>query len=170
MPDNQPGKEVAPVNVRSLNCPNCGATVTLRSFGHAVNVVCGSCNSILDAQDPTVKILQQFKAAIRYEPLIPLGTRGKFRGVLYEAVGCQRRSIEVDGISYTWGEYVLFNPYQGFRYLTEYDGRWNYVSLLRSLPDAPGGEAPVTYLGEIYRHFQSAQASTSFVIGEFPWQ
>lgn len=170
MPDTPTGKAVAPVNVRSLNCPNCGATVTLRSFGQAVNVVCGSCNSILDAQDPTVKILQQFKAAIRYEPLIPLGTRGKFRGALYEVVGCQRRTIEVDGIEYTWGEYVCFNPYQGFRYLTEYDGHWNYVSMLRSLPDCTGPEQPVGYLNETYRHFQSAQARTSFVIGEFPWQ
>ncbi|HEY6349402.1 MAG TPA: DUF4178 domain-containing protein [Candidatus Angelobacter sp.] len=173
MPDNAPGKEVAAVNVRSLTCPGCGSTVTVRSFGQAVNVVCGSCHSILDAQDPKVQVLQKFKAAIKYQPLIPLGTRGKLRGVLYELVGCQRRAIEVDGISYSWGEYVFFNPYKGFRYLTEFDGHWNFVSLLRSLPDCPGGpgsEAPVTYLGERYRHFQSAQAKTSFVIGEFPWQ
>ncbi|HWX53499.1 MAG TPA: DUF4178 domain-containing protein [Verrucomicrobiae bacterium] len=173
MPEPAPGKPVPGVSVRSLTCPNCGATVTVRSFGQAVNVVCGSCHSILDAQDPKVQVLQQFKAAIKYEPLIPPGTRGKLRGVLYELVGCQRRAIEVDGISYSWSEYVLFNPYKGFRYLTEFDGHWNYVSVLRSLPDSPGSpgsEAPVRYLGETYRHFQSAQAKTSFVIGEFPWQ
>jgi uncharacterized protein DUF4178 len=173
MPDAAPGKEVPAVSVRSLSCPNCGATVTVRSFGQAVNVVCGSCHSILDAQDPKVQVLQRFKDAIKYEPLIPLGTRGKLRGVLYEVVGCQRRGIEVDGVTYSWSEYVLFNPYKGFRYLTEYDGHWNYTSLLRSLPDDPGGaggEEPVGYLGETYRHFQSAQARTSFVLGEFPWQ
>jgi hypothetical protein len=27
-----------------------------------------------------------------------------------------------------------------------------------------------TYLGETYKHFQTAQAATSFVLGEFPWQ
>lgn len=173
MPPNAPGKEVAALHIRSLSCPNCGATVTIRSFGHAVNVVCGSCRSILDAQNPTVQVLQQFQAAMRYEPLIPLGTRGKLRGVVYEAVGFQRRSLEADGLTYTWGEYVLFNPYKGFRYLTEFDGHWNYVSTLRSLPENPGGLGsmlPVSYLGELYRHFQSAQATTSFVIGEFPWQ
>jgi hypothetical protein len=173
MPQNAPGKEVAAVNARSLNCPNCGATVTVRTFGHAVNVVCGSCRSILDAQDPKVQLLQQFKDAIKYEPLIPLGKRGKLRGVIYEVVGCQRREIQVDGIGYRWGEYVCFNPYKGFRYLTEYDGHWNYVSLLRSLPDHPGGsgsEGPVAYLGETYRHFQNGEAKTTFVIGEFPWQ
>ena len=173
MPENEPGKEIPAVSVRSLTCPGCGATVTVRSFGHAVNAVCGSCHSILDAQDPNVKILQQFDDAIKYQPLIPLGTRGKLRGVLYELTGWQRREMVVDGITYGWGEYVLFNPSRGFRYLTEFDGHWNDVSPCRSLPEHPGGPGPraaVTYVGETYRHFQSGQARTSFVIGEFPWQ
>jgi Domain of unknown function (DUF4178) len=171
MPENAPSKEMPAVNVRSLSCPNCGAALTVRSFGQAVNVVCGHCQSILDAQDATLKILQQFHAAIKHQPLIPLGTRGKIRGIPYELTGFQRREIEADGISYSWGEYVLFNPTRGFRYLTEFDGHWNDVSPLRSLPENPGGPGTaVTYLGETYRHFQSAQAKTSFVIGEFPWQ
>jgi hypothetical protein len=28
------------------------------------------------------------------------------------------RSITVDDTSYYWDEYLLFNPYKGFRYLT----------------------------------------------------
>ncbi len=31
----------------------------------------------------------------------------------------------MEGVAYSWHEYVLFNPYKGFRYLTEYDGHWN---------------------------------------------
>src|SRR5579859_1725112 len=84
MPESTPGKEIPAVTVRSLSCPNCGATVIVRSFGQAVTVVCGSCQSILDAQDPKVQILQRFQAAVKYEPLIPLGSRGKLRGTLYE--------------------------------------------------------------------------------------
>src|ERR1019366_2069224 len=92
-------------------------------------------------------------------PLIPLGTRGTIRGTAYEAVGFQRRTIHVDGVPYSWHEYVLFNPHKGFRYLTEYNGHWNDVS-----------PPTVSYLGETYRHFQTAKAATSFVLGEFPWQ
>lgn len=157
--------------VKSLNCPGCGASLTLRSFGNAVTIVCGSCHSVLDAQDPTLKILQKFRAAANEDPpLIPLGCRGKMRGVLYEAIGFQRRTIKVEGISYSWHEYVLFNPLKGFRYLTEYDGHWNDVSMLRSLPDQSPGGASLTYLGETYSHFQTANAATTFVLGEFPWQ
>jgi hypothetical protein len=172
MPETGPGKTIPSVSVRSLSCPNCGGTVIVRSFGQAVTVVCGGCHSILDAQDPNVQVLQKFKAAVKFEPLIPLGARGKLRGTLYEAIGYQRRQIMVEGVPYSWAEYVLFNPYKGFRYLTEYNGHWNDVAPLRTLPDATPGiwTAPVRYLGQTYKHFQTAEAQTVFVIGEFPWQ
>ncbi len=152
-----------------LNCPKCGAAISLRSFGQAITVVCGGCHSILDAKDPNLAILQQFEAITSVtKPLIPLGTRGKLRGTDYEVTGFQRRSIQVDGISYTWQEYVLFNPYKGIRYLSEYNGHWNDISICKTLPTADFGGA--TYLGENYKHFQSAEANTDFVLGEFPWQ
>jgi hypothetical protein len=166
---NPPG----PPQVRSLNCPGCGAALTLRSLSQAVTVVCDHCHSILDAQDPRLTILQKFKAAVDEDPpLIPLGTRGKIRGAAYEAVGFQRRTIHVDGAPYSWHEYVLFNPYKGFRYVTEYNGHWNDTSILRSLPTLNNDVSPATvsYLGETYKHFQTAKAGTSFVLGEFPWQ
>jgi hypothetical protein len=154
---------------KGLNCPKCGAAITLRSFGQAVTVVCGGCHSILDAKDPNLAILQQFEAITSVaKPLIPLGTRGKLRGTDYEVTGFQRRSIQVDGITYYWHEYVLFNPYKGIRYLSEYNGHWNDISICKTLPTADFSGA--TYLGENYKHFQSAEANSDFVLGEFPWQ
>ena len=159
--------------VKALNCPNCGAALVVRSFNTAVTIVCEGCHSILDAKDPNLQILQRFKVATDEDkPLIPLGTRGKIRGVDYEAIGFERRTIHVDGIPYSWHEYVLFNPYKGFRYLTEYNGHWNDVSILKALPEVLPYASPrkVKYLGETYRHFQTAKAGTTFVLGEFPWQ
>ena len=164
-----PGKP----QVKALNCPGCGASLTVRSFGNAVTIVCENCHSILDAKDPNLQILQRFKAATgEYRALIPLGTRGKIRGTDYEVIGFERRTIYVDGVPYSWHEYVLFNPYKGFRYLTEYNGHWNDVSILKALPDVQTYASPPTvkYLGETYKHFQTAKAETSFVLGEFPWQ
>jgi hypothetical protein len=161
------------VSVRSVNCPNCGAATAVRTFGHAVNVVCQSCHSILDAANPGVTILQQYTDALRAEPLIPLGTRGKLLGIECEVVGFQVRQITVDGVAYEWREYLLFNPYREFRYLTEYAGHWNVVSTLNALPEGgptPDGSAPRSYGHQKYRHFQTAVAKTTFVLGEFPWQ
>ena len=161
-----------PVSVRSVNCPNCGAATAVRTFGHAVNVVCQNCRSILDAANPGVTILQQFTDAVREEPLIPLGTRGKLLDIECEVVGFQVRQIVVDDVAYRWREYLLFNPYREFRYLTEYAGHWNVVSTINAL--LAGGPAPDTsarsYRGQRYRHFQTADATTTFVLGEFPWQ
>lgn len=164
-----------PVAVRSVNCPNCGAATAVRTFGHAVNVVCRSCGSIVDAQHPGVDILQRYRKAVRYEPLIPLGARGALPNsdVRFEIVGFQVRQITVDGTNYQWREYLLFNPYHGFQYLTEYAGHWNRVRTLRSLPDGeriPGNDGVRTLDGHRYRHFQTAEATTVFVLGEFPWQ
>jgi hypothetical protein len=145
----------------------------VRSFNNAVTIVCDRCHSILDAKDPNLQILQKFDAATReHKPLIPLGTRGKIRGTDYEVIGFERRTIHVEGVAYSWHEYVLFNPYKGFRYLTEYNGHWNDVSILKALPEVlPYASPPrVRYLGETYKHFQTARAGTSFVLGEFPWQ
>lgn len=154
---------------KGLNCPKCGAAIVLRSFGQAQTVVCASCHCILDAKDPNLAILQQFEAITHdVKPLIPLGTRGKLRGTDYEVVGFQRRSTKVDEITYYWHEYVLFNPYKGIRYLSEYNGHWNDISTCKVLPTGEGTSA--NYLGETYKHFQTCDASTDFVLGEFPWQ
>jgi ribosomal protein S27E len=165
-----PGRR--PVSVRSVNCPNCGAATAVRTFGHAVNVVCQSCGSILDAANPGVAILQQYTSAVREEPLIPLGTRGKLLDIECEVVGFQVRQIVVDDVAYQWREYLLFNPYREFRYLTEYAGHWNVVSTVNALPEGgatPDGSAR-SFGPQTYRHFQTADATTTFVLGEFPWQ
>ncbi|MGI9101391.1 MAG: DUF4178 domain-containing protein [Terriglobales bacterium] len=161
-----------PAQAKALNCPNCGAALTVRSFEHAVTIVCPNCRSILDAKDPNLKILQQFAEKTEKDtPLIPLGTKGTIRGAAYMVIGFQRRTILVEGTAYSWHEYLLFNPYKGFRYLTEYNGHWNDVSTLKALPQVVPGILPsVKYLGETYRHFQTSEAETTYVLGEFPWQ
>jgi len=154
---------------KALNCPQCGAAITLRALGHAETVVCESCHSILDARDPNLQILQKFQVITgEVPPLIPLGARGKLRGTDYEVIGFQRRSITVEGIRYDWHEYVLFNPYKPTRYLTEYNGHWNDIGVCKELPVIQFSTA--NYLGEIYKHFQTSDANTNYVLGEFPWQ
>jgi hypothetical protein len=157
---------------RALACPNCGGPVVLRGFGYALTVVCQQCFSVLDASTPELKILQQIQAKYRRTPKIPLGTRGKIGGAQWETIGYQTRTIEEDGQSFSWDEYLLFNPYKGFRYLTEYDGHWNYVTPMEALPARMGmaGRPAVSLDGKIFKHFSGAEAATTFVLGEFPWR
>ncbi|HTK46907.1 MAG TPA: DUF4178 domain-containing protein [Gemmatimonadaceae bacterium] len=158
--------------VSSLSCPQCGAAITLRTLDQAQSVVCSSCGSILDARDPNLHVLQAFEAKQKFTPQIPLGTRGALKGEKWEVVGYQVRRITIDGTSYYWEEYLLFNPYKGFRYLTQYDGHWNDVQIVKAAPaESINGRQPfVTLYGETFKHFQTATAYTEFVLGEFPWQ
>lgn len=159
-------------SVKSLSCPNCGGSVQVRGMGRTATVVCIQCLSVLDATSPTLNVLQQFQSAERYQPLIPLGTRGKMRGDPYEAIGFQVREMMAEGVAYSWSEYVLFNPYKGFRYLTEYNGHWNDISPIKGVPTdgMERGRSVRKHLGVTYRHFQHYSATTIYVMGEFPWQ
>ncbi len=158
--------------VRGFNCPNCGSAVELRAGEHALTAVCPSCLSVLDAKDPNFRVLQTMEEKIRVKPRIPLGTRGTIMGATFQVIGFQVRSIVVEGERYSWYEYLLFNPYRGFRYLTEYQGHWNAVVTVHTVPlQQKNAVMPTATLdGVVYRHFQSAKAYTDFVLGEFPWQ
>lgn len=158
--------------VRALICPNCGGTVNLRGYAQTLNAVCGNCNTILDTRTPTVTILQTFQTKQRIQPLIPLGSRGKLDGAEYEVIGFQARETASDGITYQWREYLLYNPYRGYRYLTEYDGHWNDAKTIPMLPEfgKSGRKEAASVNGKLFTHFQTAEAQTVYVLGEFPWQ
>lgn len=167
-----PGVPPPTVKPRSLNCPNCGAPVELRGFAHTLTVVCPNCLSVLDASTPEFQILQTFQGKERIQPKIPLGTRGKWDNTLYQVIGFQVREVQVDDEVFSWDEYLLFNPYKGFRYLTEYQGHWNFVRVSSALPadTRSAGKRAVVMEGRTYRHFDSMTAKTAYVLGEFPWQ
>ncbi len=160
------------VKAKSLSCPGCGSAVELRGFAHTLSVVCPSCLSVLDATTPEFKILQTFQGKQRVQPKIPLGSRGTLAGTLYEVIGFQQREVFSDGTAFCWDEYLLFNPYKGFRYLSEYQGHWNFIRVLNALPVvARFGSKPHAFvLSQKYTGFDRMNAQTGFVLGEFPWQ
>jgi hypothetical protein len=160
------------VKTKSLSCPNCGGPVAVRGFAHTLNVVCPQCMSVLDATTPEVQLLQQFQAKERIQPKIPLGSRGKIHDTLYEVIGFQVREVQSGDDFFSWDEYLLFNPYKGFRYLTEYHGHWNFVRVVSALPEGgrSGVKIAMRFQGLSYLAFDSMNARTGFVLGEFPWQ
>ncbi len=156
----------------SLSCPSCGSAIALRTEGWSASVVCASCGSVLDATDPNLAVLQSQANRISVEPRLPLGSRGTWSGATWEAVGFQQVTITVDDTDYSWTEYVCFNPYRGFLYLSEYQGHWNVIEKLRRRPtENTSGARPVaTFDGRTFKHFQTATAVSTFALGEFPWE
>ena len=158
--------------VRTLNCPNCGGGVDVRHAELTVNVVCASCNSVLDAKSPGARVLQQFEAKARVRPLIPLGAVGGWKGGSYECLGFQVRTMHWGSERHSWTEYLLYDPDHGFRYLTEEDGHWNDALTLKGVPKEKrrAGHRYAILHGESFKHFEGAPTTTDYVLGEWPWE
>lgn len=165
-PPNPTPPATPPGGVVSFSCPGCGAPVQLRAAGHTVSVACGSCATLIDATDPNHQVLARYHARRKREPLIPLGSRGELFGTKYEVIGFLIRS---DGSGrYKWREYLLFNPYHGFRWLVEAAGHWNFVTMLRDKPTEGSHES--RYDGKTFKLFLRGEAVVHYVLGEFYWR
>src|SRR5215472_7291532 len=154
--------------IRTLTCASCGAPLTVRGLLQTESIACGACGSVLDLTDENLQIISKFRSQLPIEPLIPLGTRGKLLGDTFEVIGYMRRKVTVEGVDYEWREYLLFNPYKGFRWLSEYNGHWTFIRAITERPRA--SDRRVHYLNREFQHFQTANASVTYVLGEFFWR
>jgi len=168
--------------LQAFQCPSCGATITVRAQGLSVTMACLSCKAIVDINNDNYKIIEKAqKAKNKVEYTIPLGARGNLKGILWECIGMMLRC---DGTqTYYWKEYLLFNPFHGFRWLVENEGHWNFVTMIKERPDnlmiSKNGQRPVfvsigqrtiTYRDDSYKLFLSGEAIVQHVIGEFYWR
>lgn len=159
-----PGKKPP---VKTFSCTSCGAPVSVKALGQTVAVGCPSCGAVIDVTDDNYRIISEAQKKIKFHPAIPLGKRGTLRGEKFEVIGFM---VRTDGSGkYGWREYLLFNPYKGFRWLTEDNGHWNYVITTRKNPHA-GGPGNAEYLGKAYQLYNRGAAKVIFVLGEFYWR
>jgi len=150
----------------ALACPGCGGPITL-ARPESKAATCPSCRSLLDVRQGTLKVLGVLEG--RGQPPIPLGAKGSLRGDPVEVLGWLRRGMEADGQHYGWDELLLHGP-GGYRWLSHYAGHW---LLLRPIPAGKvSGVAGSAYRcdGRTFRHFQSVQATTEELAGEFYWK
>jgi hypothetical protein len=174
MAGNGEGAQSAPVRppvpkVKTFSCLQCGQPITVRGLLQTATVACSACGTVIDVSDENMRILSAFTKQALRQPAIPLGTRGTMKDGIFEVIGFMQRETLVEGVAYRWREYLLFNPYKGFRWLSEDNGHWTYIktSLHRPRMLADGS---MNFKGTRFQHFQSAQASVEYVIGEFYWE
>lgn len=150
--------------VRTLSCPACGGTLEVRAAGWSVNLACRYCGSILDVSRPEVQIIERHKRAAGKFALQP-GTRGTLFENEWEVVGAMNRRGPTD----RWREYLLFNPYVGYRWLVEWEGEWQFGTPLLDRPEAKGDS--VVWRGQRFRQEDDdSEAVTGTLVGEFYWR
>ena len=159
-PPNPPAPRTA--RTRRLSCPGCGGSIEVRANGISISAICGSCGRTIDVASDELRVIAEAQAAAR-TPAIPIGARGTLAGTEWEVVGYQARSNPDAG--WTWDEFLLFNPYRGFRFLAHDDEGWTLFAMLRQ--DVPD---PAHVDGVAYRGPEASAARTDYVLGEFYWR
>ncbi len=168
------GPEIS--GVKKIECPNCGGGIQLRAPGQTAHVACEYCGSEIALEEAAGAVgakLLETRKEVRFEPLLPLGSRGRLDGIEWAVIGAMVRYVTFEGERYYWQEYFLHNPYRGVRFLSQSNGHWTLYQRLVDVPDFARGRNPyrgVAHRGRAFRHFQGGRAKVDRVLGEFDWQ
>jgi hypothetical protein len=164
----------APVTSKGFKCPNCGGPVNLELPGKSVTVRCPKCSSILEPDHEVLKLRDKYNEQFPHRQWIPIGTEGMLNGIRFKCVGMVVRGDDDGGV---WSEYLLFNPYHGYRYLVESSGHWTLIEQVPGLgfdkSGRPGWYGPtgqIRLAGKKLQYFTHYRATVKNIIGEFPWQ
>lgn len=159
----------------SIKCLSCGGPIELHGFGATREVSCPYCGSVLTPDQSGALSVAAAAQRARRSSILPLHARGKLDGVTWEVIGIAWFACVVDGVEYPWQEFLLYNPYRGYRYLiySMSDHHWSLGEALDGVPRAKDGaftHRRVEWKGDRYRHFQTVVAHVTYVEGEYPWR
>lgn len=158
-------KKYAPGSVKTFTCPNCGGTIGIRAVGISITAVCQSCGSIIDVANEELSVISKAQKNTKADLDLPLGARGHLFGADWEVIGYTERGDLDD--TFSWSEYLLFNPWQGFRFLVASDGHWTFVKMLRQEIEEVNSPE---YDGKTYKLFSRDNIKVKYVLGEFYWR
>ncbi len=163
------GRKARRVAVGAMGCPNCGGSLELNAPDKTERVTCPFCNSLLDVNQGNLQFLHALEK-IENPFVLPIGAEGAFANeAKFKIIGAMVRSVTVEGETYFWHEYLLYNPQIGFRWLVHSDNHWNFVEPINAAEVIVSGNI-VNYNGKTFKIFQDAPARVEYVQGEFYWR
>jgi Domain of unknown function (DUF4178) len=151
--------------VQQISCPNCGGAIEIKAAGYSITLICQYCSSVLDLANKDVRIITAYNEAAD-DLTLKLGSRGELEGAELEVIGYLRRSDD----EMSWEEYLLFNPYCGYRWLIFVEGEWRIGSMLTSLPMIDDYNIAVHDGQRFEMEYDATEAVTDYVLGEFYWR
>jgi uncharacterized Zn finger protein (UPF0148 family) len=169
-------REARTVAGEAMRCPNCGGPLSLSAPDKTERVTCPNCDSLLDVNQGNLSYLKTLNPPPNQPDFVaPIGAEGEFPdGNKYKIIGAMVRSVTIEGITYYWHEYLLYNPTIGFRWLVHSDNHWNFVEPVNPAdvedPQYYAKGVTVKYGGTSFKIFQDAYAKVEYVKGEFYWR
>ena len=160
------------VSLSKIDCGECGAPVDIAESVGRGQVVCASCNSVIDLGSPDYKILSR-RMTNAYPPRsnINVGLEGDFGGTRYRVVG---RLRYVDAQGWQWDEWFMVAADGSIRYLEEDDDE-----LVLLEPTTPTEPPPISELesattvkidGRTHLLEEHSTAKIAYFDGQLPWK
>jgi Zn finger protein HypA/HybF involved in hydrogenase expression len=168
-------REARRVSTAAMGCPNCGGPLELNAPDRAERVTCPNCDSLLDVNQGNLTYLKALTpTGADTSFVLPIGAEGTLKGgVKFKIIGAVVRSVTIEGETYYWHEYLLYDPSVGFRWLVHSDNHWNFVEPVNPTEVAVNENVlarSATYDGTKFKIFQDAAAVVQYVKGEFYWR
>jgi hypothetical protein len=154
--------------VKAFNCRNCGGQVNLLAPGQTIAAVCQHCKAVTDLTDENFKILSRYNSQMVRQPRYEIGSKAVFEGKTWVVIGYMVRIVQL--YSFEWEEYLLFNPYHGFRFLAHSYGHWSWIKMVHDSPLIAGRPDQLVYKDRKYKFLTDGEAEVLFVLGEFYWR
>ena len=150
---------------KSLECPACGGAIELHAAGYSLLHVCQYCGSEIDLVDDTAKLIAQHVEAAK-ALVVPLGAKGVINGVEWVCIGNLEKHDGWEG----WEEFLLFNPYHGYRWLVLTQSGWSLGTPILSTPASPTQDSFRFEGAGMKRIYDPAASEIRRAIGEFYWR
>ncbi|HEY0771314.1 MAG TPA: DUF4178 domain-containing protein, partial [Sphingobacteriaceae bacterium] len=149
-------------NNYTVSCPTCGKINTVRGKSMTRALTCQHCKIYFRTGNwdtSTVEFVYEEPQAL------PIGARGRIDGFVYEVIGFTIK--QEYKYHFRWREYLVFNPFRGYAFLSEYNGHWNFVWPIEEDPLVHKSDDTIQYEGETFHLYQMYSAKVVHARGEF---
>jgi hypothetical protein len=146
----------------STVCPQCKHANVARGRSNTLAMTCAACGVYFTTGKWSKEII---KFNIEANPVFPIGTQARIKGIKYEVMGFVVKNVRKYG--YSWREYTLYHPIHGILFLSESSGNWNIVRPINDNPRGGIKGVEFTYEEHFYRLYQRYKADIVYAKGEF---
>lgn len=175
--------EVENLQISTLTCPNCKASLELKSKD-SVSCVCSSCSRILEFSAEGVKLSpEKLKKSATPRSFIQLGQRAKLQGKEFEVIGflrysSQTREWDDEDNQYCTGswnhdEWLLVGENKEYLFICEDDEGYSidveFTPKTPKIPSPQDAMLSLTGVAPLHRIKEFSTSTLQHIQGEFTW-
>ena len=157
---------------QTIQCPHCGGG-SIKKDERTQLIVCAHCGSRLDVSGAEAKVLSAGKQQ-RHKFPFELGSSFRWKGIRYEFTARLVYNDEGEPDEIT-REYLLYNPFHGSLWLSEYNNRFSLSGPTHVMPrndpfsrHAGSGKLK-TYDNQVWICDETGTYELTYVDGALPW-